>query len=204
MRHTEEETQATRERIMLAALDAFAREGWQEATYEQIASAAGLTRGAVHHHFESKTDLLQEALELGWATYSERLLAHLKQTAPGTRRLRNFLVDYITLLHEDERFKALAASTVLIAPVALGPSAAQSHAIDHWRNAITAALAEARPPGSIPSELASRLIITLLLGLTAAAIRRPADLPNSAHAPAIAARLTSAVVTMSPKPKQST
>lgn len=204
MRRTEEETQTTRERIMLAALDAFAREGWQEATYEQIASTAGLTRGAVHHHFTSKTDVLQEALELGWLAYSERLLAHLEQTGSATQRLRNFIVDYITLLHEDEQFKALAASTVLIAPVALGPSPAQSHAIDQWRNAITAALAEAQPPGPMPSELASRLIITLLLGLTAAAIRRPADLPNPEHAPTIAARLTSAVVTPRPEPRQNT
>ncbi|MGP5390268.1 TetR/AcrR family transcriptional regulator [Glutamicibacter arilaitensis] len=200
MRHTEEETQATRERIMLAALDAFAREGWQEATYEQIASAAGLTRGAVHHHFKSKTDLLQEALEFGWLAYSERLLAHLERTGSATQRLRNFIADYITLLDEDERFKALAANTVLIAPVALGPSATQSHAIDHWRSAITAALAEAEPPGPIPAELASRLIVTLLLGLTAAAVRRPADLPQPAHASTIAAGLTNALLTTSPRP----
>ncbi|WP_366789008.1 TetR family transcriptional regulator [uncultured Actinomyces sp.] len=52
--------------MLLAALNSFAREGLQEARYKQSGSAAGVTRDSVHHHFKSRTNLLQEALELGW------------------------------------------------------------------------------------------------------------------------------------------
>lgn len=41
----------------------FAEKGFRAATIEEIASAAGLTRGAFHWHFASKEDLLLAALE---------------------------------------------------------------------------------------------------------------------------------------------
>lgn len=54
----------TRRRLVEAAWPVFARKGFRAASIEEIAKAAGLTRGAFHWHFESKEDLLIATLEL--------------------------------------------------------------------------------------------------------------------------------------------
>lgn len=53
----------TRRRLVEAAWPIFADKGFRAATIEEISSAAGLTRGAFHWHFDSKEDLLIAALE---------------------------------------------------------------------------------------------------------------------------------------------
>jgi AcrR family transcriptional regulator len=54
---------STRERILEAAMDAFARFGYRRAAMDQVAEAAGLTRQAVYHHFRSKEALFRAAVE---------------------------------------------------------------------------------------------------------------------------------------------
>lgn len=52
--------QETRERILGAALGLFAAEGYASVSVEQIADAAGVTKGAVYHWFADKDDLGRE------------------------------------------------------------------------------------------------------------------------------------------------
>jgi AcrR family transcriptional regulator len=47
----------TRAALLDAAAEVFSRRGFDSATLDEIAEAAGFTRGAVHHHFASKEDL---------------------------------------------------------------------------------------------------------------------------------------------------
>jgi AcrR family transcriptional regulator len=53
----EENTEATREALLAAGRDVFAREGYQAAGMEAISRAARVTRGAFYHHFEDKKAL---------------------------------------------------------------------------------------------------------------------------------------------------
>lgn len=53
----------TRSRILQAAKHVFAQEGYERATIDAIASAVGLTKGAVYWHFQSKSDLFLALLE---------------------------------------------------------------------------------------------------------------------------------------------
>jgi AcrR family transcriptional regulator len=48
----------TRSALLDAASDVFAKRGYANASLEEIAAAAGFTRGAVHHHFSSKEEIL--------------------------------------------------------------------------------------------------------------------------------------------------
>ena len=63
MRRTAEEAAQTREDILAAALREFSQNGYHAANLGRIAKAAGVTRGAVYHHFENKADLYQALLE---------------------------------------------------------------------------------------------------------------------------------------------
>lgn len=59
-RRTKDEADATRERIVDAAIRLFLRQGVSSTTLEGIAAEAGFTRGAVYHHFANKHSLLIE------------------------------------------------------------------------------------------------------------------------------------------------
>ncbi|MFA9441736.1 TetR family transcriptional regulator [Uliginosibacterium sp. sgz301328] len=58
VRKTKVETEKTRQDIIAAARDMFAEHGVTRTTLEQIAHAAGVTRGAVYWHFANKLDLM--------------------------------------------------------------------------------------------------------------------------------------------------
>jgi AcrR family transcriptional regulator len=66
----------TRERLLDAATEVFAELGFENASLDEVAAAAGYTKGAVYSNFASKTDLLIALMERRIATqnasYTER------------------------------------------------------------------------------------------------------------------------------------
>lgn len=63
VRKTKEEAQVTRELLLNAAEHLFSENGVSATSLNEIARAAGLTRGAVYWHFENKGDLLMALWE---------------------------------------------------------------------------------------------------------------------------------------------
>ena len=59
VRRTKEEALETREQLLDAAERVFRERGVGHASLAEVADAAGVTRGAVYHHFESKAELFQ-------------------------------------------------------------------------------------------------------------------------------------------------
>jgi TetR/AcrR family acrAB operon transcriptional repressor len=57
LRRTKQESERTRQDILTAARKVFARQGVTRTTLEEIAAAAGVTRGAIYWHFTDKTEL---------------------------------------------------------------------------------------------------------------------------------------------------
>jgi len=53
----------TRDRILEAAINCFIELGYTNVTTAVVASSAGVSRGAMLHHFPSKTELIQAAVE---------------------------------------------------------------------------------------------------------------------------------------------
>jgi len=62
-RRTKEEALATRHGILDAAELLFQRQGVSRTTLQDIAQAAGLTRGAIYWHFKDKADLFNAMME---------------------------------------------------------------------------------------------------------------------------------------------
>lgn len=62
MRRTKEQAEQTRGAILAAAEQLFLEKGVAHSTLEQIARAAGVTRGAVYWHFENKAALFHAML----------------------------------------------------------------------------------------------------------------------------------------------
>ncbi len=53
-----EATRLTRKKLLLAAAELFAAKGYHQTTIREIASEAGVTLGALYHHFKDKKELL--------------------------------------------------------------------------------------------------------------------------------------------------
>jgi TetR/AcrR family acrAB operon transcriptional repressor len=60
VRKTKEEALVTRGQLLDAAERVFRERGVGHTTLAEVADAAGVTRGAIYHHFRSKADLFQE------------------------------------------------------------------------------------------------------------------------------------------------
>jgi AcrR family transcriptional regulator len=70
-----ERSEATREALIEAARALFAERGYAEVGTEQIVRAAGLTRGALYHHFADKRELFAAVYERVEAELAERIAA---------------------------------------------------------------------------------------------------------------------------------
>ena len=76
-----------------AALDIFSKQGYRATRLEEVAEAAGVSKGTIYHYFRNKEDLLSQALEGKRTVHFARLeeeLASFKGTASDKLR---FLVE---------------------------------------------------------------------------------------------------------------
>lgn len=104
----------------------FEEKGWWGATFEAISERAGVTRGALHHHFGDKRALLREALSWGWSEYGERLFAESDGDVKAASWLSGLFTAYVQLLSENLMFRALAYTTVFVAPQGFGRAPAKA------------------------------------------------------------------------------
>lgn len=58
-----ERSEATTKQLVGVARDLFAERGFAGTSIEDIVQAAGVTRGALYHHFDSKTDVFRAVFE---------------------------------------------------------------------------------------------------------------------------------------------
>jgi AcrR family transcriptional regulator len=66
-------SEATRKRVVEAAIACIAEEGFQASNLSRIARYAGMTTGAIQHQFGDKTTLLAEVVERGFEQMVDRL-----------------------------------------------------------------------------------------------------------------------------------
>ena len=85
----------TRALLVDAALRVFAEHGYEEATVEDIAAAAGYSKGAYYFHFTSKEDIFLELLEQWTGEQTERLRAFEKAT-PAAAALLETLEGFLS------------------------------------------------------------------------------------------------------------
>lgn len=72
-RTTKEHSDATAARILRVGLEAFTERGVAAVTLEEVAGEAGVTRGAVYHHYGSKKGLFEAVLRAAQEQVAEQV-----------------------------------------------------------------------------------------------------------------------------------
>jgi AcrR family transcriptional regulator len=93
---------ATRKQLVNAARRIFARDGFELARLEDIATAAGKTRGAFYAHFHDKEDVFFAIFEEDMARDQERIWPPLRAATSREERIE-VLVQHLATLLSDRR-----------------------------------------------------------------------------------------------------
>jgi AcrR family transcriptional regulator len=75
--------------LMDIAIDCFARYGYQGASIDRIAKAAGLTKGAIYYHFKDKEELLFEAVKSRVGQFERRVTSDISAIQDAAAALRS-------------------------------------------------------------------------------------------------------------------
>src|SRR5665811_518226 len=92
-----------------AAWRVILRDGIDGATTRQIARESGYSAGVLSHYFESKDDILLEALRISHTIINERL-GSILENQTGFEALRTFCYDAVPLYGEQARETQLEIS----------------------------------------------------------------------------------------------
>lgn len=104
MRRTKEEALETRESILDAAERVFFERGVSRTTLDQIARAAGVTRGAVYWHFHNKSDLFNAVVERVRLPM-ESAFYRVLETTDTLEDLERLCATALAEVHRDERLQ---------------------------------------------------------------------------------------------------
>jgi AcrR family transcriptional regulator len=86
-----ERTATTRAKIMAAVVESISEVGYQKTTAAEIARRAGITWGAVQHHFGGKDGILRAVLEDSFAHFAERIADVSAETSSLQTRVDRFV-----------------------------------------------------------------------------------------------------------------
>jgi TetR/AcrR family acrAB operon transcriptional repressor len=158
MRRTKHEAEQTRRRIMSAALRTFDKRGISSTTLAHIAEAAGVTRGAIYHHFEDKQALLaaiREDVSLPLIDRADFTLLSDRSGEP-LARVERFLLDLYRAVDEDSRTR-LAFSVMTFKCEYVGELEAEldeyARKIERARRQLLAVYQEAKSRGQLRAGL---------------------------------------------------
>jgi AcrR family transcriptional regulator len=146
-RSNRERTEATRAALIAAARKLFVEKSYAETGTPEIVSAAGVTRGALYHHFEDKQALLHAVVE----EESAAVAAEVDKTAPPSLSARDALVKggeaFLKAMAEPGRTRLL----LLDGPAVLGRAVMDEIDGRHGNRTLRAGLAAAMRAGDLPT-----------------------------------------------------
>jgi AcrR family transcriptional regulator len=151
-----EQRRATRTKLVEAALDLFSTSGYEHATVDDIAQAAGYSKGAYYFHFSTKDDILMELLRQ-WTEERGRMLAGAVEDARSQAGLTAALAGFLSY-EEAPRWRKVLLEFWAQATRNAEVSKRLTEAYAVWRKELAEifeAAAKADLIAATPSELAS-------------------------------------------------
>lgn len=159
-------TRAMRERLIATARTLFVANGFAETSTPALVAAAGVTRGALYHHFADKKALFRAVVEADAAAVAEAIEAVDDPSTSALERLLAGADAYLAAMVEPGRTRLLLVE----APAVLGE--AERRAIEETRG--DAALREGLQ-AAIEEGALRPLPVSVLAPVLAAAMERTAE-----------------------------
>lgn len=158
-----ERTRASREKIIQAAIEFFAQQGFRGAKMADIAKAANLTGPGLLHHFPSKTHLLMEVLRERDRIDSERMRATLQKNG------NHFLEAGIELVEHNETVPGLVQLFNLLVAESISPDhPAHEFFIQRYqreREQMVQVIAQAQQAGEVRSDVPAETLVVLIFAI---------------------------------------
>lgn len=156
-----ERSEATREALIEAARSLFAERGYAGVGTEEIVRAAGVTRGALYHHFGGKRDLFEAVYERVEAELAQRIASGAldADAAAPLEAMRAGAEMFLQACTEPEAQRI----ALLDGPSVLGWDRWREIAAEHGLGLIEGTLQAAVDAGAIP-EQPVRPLAHLLMG----------------------------------------
>ena len=161
-----ERSQATREALIAAARPLFAKRGYAGVGTEEIVRRAGLTRGALYHHFGGKRELLAAVYERIEAELAERIASAALGASDPLEAMQAGTEMFLDACLEPE----VQQIVLLDAPAVLGWERWREIAAEHGLGLIEATLGAAMEAGEITEGPVKPLAHVLMGALDEAAM----------------------------------
>jgi AcrR family transcriptional regulator len=163
-----ERSESTRGALVQAARKLFAERGYADVGTEEIVRAAGVTRGALYHHFDGKRDLFEAVYERVEAELAERIVVGALEAgaAAPLDAMRAGAEMFLQACTEPEAQRI----ALLDGPAVLGWDRWREIAAKHGLGLIEASLQAAIEAGAMPDQPVRPLAHVLMGALDEAAM----------------------------------
>lgn len=169
-----ERTEQTRADLLAAARRLFVEKGYAETATPDIVAAAGVTRGALYHHFDDKRAVFRAVCEKEF----EAVATEIDIAAPETLSTRQALIAggeaFLRAMSVPGRTRLL----LLDGPAVLGPAEIDAICAPHGTRTLKTGIAYAMEDGTLPKTLpldATTDILSAAYDRAALAIEAGAD-----------------------------
>lgn len=149
--------------IMEAAKPLFAERGFDGVTTRDIAKAAGVHLGSLHHFFPQKSDLYEAVLISAFAATNRKFIDTLDDTMPPEERFRGFVAVCFAHFASGETDATLIDREYLGRPL---PDEQMQALFGEMHGALHPVMAALAPKGRTPAEIGriTAFIFSLIFG----------------------------------------
>lgn len=173
-----EQGQATRKALIETAKRLFAERGYEDTSVDAVLERAGVSRGALYHHFENKRALFEAVLDTVEAEVAERVASAAGQVDDPVEALRTGCSAWLELARDP----VIQRIALIDAPAVVGWERWREIDGRHGFGLLKAALAAAAADGRVEPESVDVLAHMLLAALIEVALLiARSDDPRSAR-----------------------
>ena len=160
-----ERRETTRAALLAAGRELFSTKGFAGAGREEIVERAGVTRGAMYHHFASKEELFAAVYEMAEAEAMGKVAEAAMSGADPLDRLRRGAMAYLDIAADP----GINRICLLDAPAVLAPAVRRDVTERHVMGLVRGALEECMDAAQIDRQPVEPLAYVLLAALLEAA-----------------------------------